>query len=277
MAPSNSGPTFEPPRKRPDWLDDILEFAHHLAGAARSATRLIETLKGLEPADRRAAGLGAFGTTGLVAAVIANVLGIVNLPFWAFVIAAAVFQVPWVWRAIPATLADSQRRRQLHEDRREEAEGEERFKKTRRWRHERATSLVGPLRMPLETSPEVDKDMGDTVEKIETITGRPFALVLVKEVEGGLYRVVLTKGGVSDCLKAGTEWARRDMDVYEYIQERSLYPSHLIEREVVGNSEYFLVAASEIDVMGNRKEHVLDCFLEVVGHGIGRVEVHRGA
>lgn len=109
------------------------------------------------------------------------------------------------------------------------------------------------------------------MEKVEELTDHSLALVLVRKRRGGRYEIVLTIGEVSDPLKTGTKWIHRDLDVHEYVAERSLYPHHLIEREVLGDAEYFLVAASEIDVIGKVKEVVLDCFVDLVGHGMGRV------
>lgn len=132
---------------------------------------------------------------------------------------------------------------------------------------------MGPLKSPLEECPQVEEAMEHAVRSVAEETGYSLALVLVVR-RSGHCEIVLTKGEVSDCLKTGTRWAHSDMNVYEYIDQRSLYPHHLIEREVLGGNEYFLIAASEIDVMGKVQKSVLDCFVEVVRHGIGRVVAH---
>lgn len=133
--------------------------------------------------------------------------------------------------------------------------------------------MVGSLKIPLERSEFVRRDMESAVERTRELTGYSVALVLVRKRRGGRYEIVSTIGEVSDPLKTGTKWMHRDLDVYEYVAGRSFYPHHLIEREVLGDAEYFLVVASEIDVIGKVKEIVLDCFVDVVRHGIGRVVV----
>jgi hypothetical protein len=267
------GPKFQPER---GWLDALGDVIESIAGLLRSLSFLASTFRELEPADRRAAGAGFTGAVGAVGTTVAGLLHAAPAPFWAYVLTGLSFQIFWVRRAIPAVRADSGRLKAIYNGQKDELALEEHFKKTREWRHAWASSLVGSLKAPLEHCALVADAMGRAVEQVVELTGYPLALVLVRR-QGDCYEIVLTKGEVSDCLKAGTKWLHRDMNVYEYVGRRSLYPHHLIEREVLGNAEYFLIAASEIDVVGKVKETVLDCFVDVVRHGIGRVVAHGDA
>jgi hypothetical protein len=260
-------PEFQP-RKA---LDALTSMVESLGNLLRSLRDLWEILKGLKGSERKAVGAGVFGAFGAAGTVAAGVSQAAQLPFWAYCVIGFAFQVFWIRYAVPMVVAESDRRKTLYDGRRDEDLLQDRFKKTREWRRLWASSLAGRLKTPLESSPDVENALIKTVEKVAGLTGYSMALVLVRKMRGGRYEIVLTVGEVSDCLKRGTAWRHREMDVYEYIARRSLYPNHLIERESVGDSEYFLVAAAEIDVIGKIKGEVLDCFVEVVGYGIGRV------
>jgi len=273
MAPRSEGPQFEP---RKQWYEHLFDVFSHLLGAVKSGRRLLREIDEMESTDRRAVGAGALGALGLGGTIAAALTSAVDVAFAYYVLVASIFQAPWIWRAVPIAVSDSQRRRQMYRARREEAANHERYEKTRRWRHTRASSFHGRLRSPLEKCEVVGELMQAAVEKASDLTDRPFALILVrKKRRGRLYQIVLTKGDTPDCLKTGTKWSARDMDVYEYVEK--LYPCDMIEREMLGDDEYFLIAVSEIDVIGATRECVLDCFLDMVDQGIGRVVAYTGA
>jgi hypothetical protein len=266
-------PEFEPDR---GWLNAFASVAENVAALLRSLSDLIGRFQELEPTERKAAGRGAIGVGGAAGATAAGYLQVPGAPFWAYVLAGLIFQAPWIVGALPAVRHDSARQKAIYDGNKHERVLREHFKKTRDWRHAWASALVGPLKTPLECCALVGVAMEDAVRKVDELTGYPMALVLVRR-QGPNYSVVLTKGEVSDCLKTGTSWPDSDMNVYEYVDRRSFYPNHLVEREVLGGSEYFLIAAAEIDVIGKVKESVLDCFVDVVHHGIGRVVAHESA
>lgn len=267
------GPEFPPGGP----LHALADLAENVARFLRSLMGVLESLVRLESSLQRAIGAGLLGLLGGVGVTVAGLSQVVAAPLWLYVLLGLAFQVLWLRRALSAVRVDSKRRRAIYDGHRDELDLEERFKKTRDWRHRWASSLVGPLRTPLERSDLVRRDMESAVGEVKEMTGHSLALVLVRKRRGARYEIVLTIGEVSDPLKAGTKWMHRDLDVHEYVAERSLYPHHLIEREVLGDAEYFLVVASEVDVIGKVKEVVLSCFLDVVGHGIGRVVAHGGS
>lgn len=272
------GKRGEEPRFQPDggWLEVLADLAESIARLLRSLRAVLENFKGLDAGERKAAGAGLVGLAGAAGATAAGYFEAIAAPFWVYMLVALVFQAPWISRALPAVWADSGRRKAIYDGKKHENALQEYFKKTREWRHAWASSLVGPLKSPLETCEQVGEVMESAVEDVADFTGYSLTLVLVV-LRNGHYEIVLTKGEVSDCLKTGTRWSHGDMNVYEYLDQQSLYPHRLIEREVLGGNEYFLVAVSEIDVIGKVKGSVLDCFVDVVRHGIGRVVAYGDA
>lgn len=272
MSTKSRQPDFEPDRSTGDHLKDL---ANHLLGVYRAASGLVRAIRGIDPADRKNVGAGAFGAAGLVSVSAGALSGLLSAPVFAYFLLAGACQLPWMLLALPAVREDSGRRRKLYRLRRQDDEEEERQKQTRERRKEWASSLVGPLAMPLEQSTAVAGVMIGAVEKCRERYRENVALVLVRRSPDDQLEVVLTAGEIDDLLKTGTKWDGRTMDVHEYVREKRLYPHHMIERERLGGVEYFLVATAEIDLVGEICLCVLDCFLDMVVRGIGRVVAYR--
>ena len=273
-----SGKQGERPDFQPDggWFEAVADLVESIARALRSLGGVVDAFKRLDGGERSAAGRGLLGAVGLVGGAASAHFELIAAPFWAYALVVFVFQAPWIAGSLPAVGRDSRRRKAISGAKKQDEALQDYFKRTAELRHAWAASLVGPLSCPLEQCEPVGEAMEEAVQEIASGAGYSFALVLVAR-RNGHYEIVLTRGEVSDCLKTGTRWPHSEMNVYQYIDQRSLYPHHLIEREFLGGAEYFLVAASEIDVIGEVRKIVLDCYLDVVRHGIGRVVAHGDA
>ena len=270
-SPGGRPPTFRP---KTSVLEEFLGIVGHLFGLAKGIVHLWSLLGGGSVA-RRTLAAGAVGLLGTVGLGSLRVSGLAAGPLFLYLLAILAFQVPWIIFALPAVRRDSRRAHLLHRLHRDEENLAERHRLTRHLRHRRA-ALVAPPAPALEKGARAPRAMRLSAERFEADTGFPLALVLFRRRPGRRRKVVLTMGEVADCLKTGTRLDAQ-LSVREYVEDHSPYPQFLIEREDLAGTEYHLLAASEIDVLGEGKQAVLDCFVELIDLGLLKAAADRNA
>jgi hypothetical protein len=263
-------PRFEP---QASVVAEILSFFGHVFGAVSSGRKIWAMLRHGEPGDRKAAGAGLLGFSVAISSFGLRASGALGGPVFLFVLVAIAFQLPWMVIALSAVRDDSERRRRIHELKRQEARLAERMEKTRERRHAWARSIKASLPM-LGKDPRALATMGEATSHFESHTDYPLALALLRRKPGGRWKVISTRGEIADCLKIGTR-LEGGLGVHEYIERHSPYPNHLIEEETVAGTEYHLVALAEIDILGEGKLAVLECFLDLIDPGLAKARADR--